>query len=234
MKVKGLDEIFRFPSPLAIAASLWTSFSPLLIPSILIAIAVQSIVLVSIFAPNSLTINSGPRVRKNMTVPSLDFSQGAISILHTSGDVQHYTGPSAFWNQSIAKLITMPVDVNWNRPPGCGNSCKYSIEYKAPALECKDMGSDQVGPLVTLNDDGSIKDRYWYNTSTTLVPTGTVDLQKPYTLNIAYSNITGAVSVEPDHLTMLVGIDRPIGSGTTCTFRNATYAADFELPITPG
>jgi hypothetical protein len=123
----------------------------------------------------------------------------------------------------------MPVDVNWNRPPGCGNSCKYSIEYKAPALECKDMGSDQVGPLVTLNDDGSIKDRYWYNTSTTLVPTGTVDLQKPYTLNIAYSNITGAVSVEPDHLTMLVGIDRPIGSGTTCTFRNATYAADFEF-----
>lgn len=137
-------------------------------------------------------------------------------------------GPSSYWNQTIAKLISTPVEVSWNPPAECGAFCAYSIEYEAPALECRDVTSAETTLLHTYKPDGNIKDSYLYKSNTSLIRTGSIDIPGFYNFTLEYRNMTTRVYFNPDSSAVANDTNMFTG-GTTCIFRNATYQANFEF-----
>lgn len=119
------------------------------------------------------------------------------------------------------------MEVNWNPPAECGASCNYTILYEAPALECRNVTSDELS-LIT---DGMPMQypitSYDYITNTSLVRTGSIDVPGFYNFTMKYANATeiGTIQTNGDAFE-----DYPTAvGGATCAFRNATYKVTFEF-----
>ncbi|KAG8797992.1 hypothetical protein FRC17_007586, partial [Serendipita sp. 399] len=149
-----LNRLFSLPTPSAIGGLLMRP-SLHLVPPLLIAIAMQALVLVTIFSPSTLTTGQADSRLVNISVPTLDLSQNEMYSTDqahqqpTTNQTNTGHGDLGFnvlprWNQIISTAMTTPPTTYWRVPPGCGAACSYQLSYSAPALECRDLSDTEM------------------------------------------------------------------------------------------
>ncbi len=107
------------------------------------ATLLQAFELVSILAPNSLEIGTAPPKYTTISVPTVYFSTA-----HLSGSQCDDDKPYAAWQKVLRRALESDKLLAWDAPVGCGAACNYTIQYIAPALQCTELGIDEVNKLV--------------------------------------------------------------------------------------
>ncbi|KAG8822381.1 hypothetical protein FRC17_009576 [Serendipita sp. 399] len=145
-----LNRLFSLPTPSAIGGLLIRP-SPHLIPPLLIAIAMQALVLVTIFSPSTLTTGQAESRLVNISVPTLDLFQTEMYTNRPQPQTSGGNGTTGGdemeiiprWDQIISTAMTTPPTTYWRIPQGCGAACSYSLTYTTPALECRELAQGE-------------------------------------------------------------------------------------------
>ncbi|PBK91986.1 hypothetical protein ARMGADRAFT_1166138 [Armillaria gallica] len=137
--VKQLNHLFGLPDPIETLCLVW---SWKIFPIIVVAILVQALTLVSILAPNALEVGSASPTTDIISVPTISFANGDG---WTTGSMTTCTYTvTVAWERVLSRSFQSDTLIVWNAPAGCGSACNYTIEYAAPALQCSDIGQDDI------------------------------------------------------------------------------------------
>ncbi|KAK0482790.1 hypothetical protein IW261DRAFT_1679577 [Armillaria novae-zelandiae] len=137
--VKQLNHLFGLPDPIETLCLVW---SWKIFPIIVMAMLVQALALVSILAPNALEVGSASPTTDIISVATISFANGNG---WTTGSMTTctYTVTTA-WERVLSRSFQSDTLIGWTAPAGCGSACNYTIEYAAPALQCSDIGQDEI------------------------------------------------------------------------------------------
>ncbi|KAK0437410.1 hypothetical protein EV421DRAFT_1975540 [Armillaria borealis] len=140
-----LNDLFGLPSPFQILRLASSERLRNVIPVLTMATILQAFALVSILAPNSLEV--GPALSKNTTisVPTVIVSKSNLSETYCD----YY--PSPAWEKVLGHALQSDTLIGWNAPVGCGSECNYTVQYLAPALQCTELGTDEVNTMLWQN-----------------------------------------------------------------------------------
>lgn len=86
---------------------------------------IQALELVSSIAPNALQIIAGPGGVGQVSVPSLNLSEGVV--YSTNGWDANDIGPSAEWSRIVQRVMLSTSGVSLDPPSGCSHGCDYTI-----------------------------------------------------------------------------------------------------------
>ncbi|VDC04921.1 unnamed protein product [Peniophora sp. CBMAI 1063] len=157
--LNNLDVLFSLPSLTTLPSSLFKSS---VLYALFLAGVIQTLSLITIFAPNALSV--APASPANSTllvpVPSLDrlsskttseFFEDSIPGPGGSADnmkiAYFYNSPSPLF-QNLARLVLNSNSIlPWSAPPRCGGTCNYDVQYWGPALKCVDIPQSSIGLL---------------------------------------------------------------------------------------
>lgn len=142
LRIKMVDNMFSLPSPKAIKALLGSIRAKHALYLILIVLITQGLIVVSILAPNALTIGFTHPGPIEVAVPSLDLAMPL------------YDGLITKWDDIIDQMIVNVPSNIWNVPSGCGSNCSFEVVYEAPALSCRDLNPDEF--TLTLFDPSNV------------------------------------------------------------------------------
>ncbi|KAK0481211.1 hypothetical protein EDD18DRAFT_797586 [Armillaria luteobubalina] len=137
--IKQLNHLFGLPDPIQTLCLVW---SWKIFPIMVVTILVQALAFVSILAPNALEVGSASPTTSIISVPTISFANGDG---WTTGSMTTctYTVTTA-WERILSRSFQSDTLIGWNAPAGCGSACNYTIEYAAPALQCSDIGQDEI------------------------------------------------------------------------------------------
>jgi hypothetical protein len=205
-----VDDLFSLPSPVAIVSLLFKYPKLRLLPLITLAILIQALVLVGVFAPGSLLVGLYNHTYANRTIPRLD-----LTTLPNQTDTT--------WWMDIARhyMITDPFE-SWNMPAECGISCQFEITYQAPGISCRQT-SEQETPLkpfdLQLYDSGQKWDFYSSNSTFDMTwGTNNSPLNFSFVPMITKFSSDDIVSVNQTGLIQ----------GQLCEFHDKVYRVTFE------
>ncbi len=173
--VKQLNHLFGLPDPIQ---TLRLVLAWRIVPIIIMALLLQSLTLVSILAPNALEVGSGSPRNEIISVPTVSFGNGDA---WTTGSMTNCTFTmTVTWERILSRSFLSDSLIGWNAPAGCGSACNYTIEYAAPALQCSEIGQDEIlddgdgssgpsNPSAILRSTNSTVDTAVYNATTSAI-----------------------------------------------------------------
>jgi hypothetical protein len=216
MRIADLDRLFMLPSLTSFLSLLFNSLAPLLVLTLTLTAAIHALEVVTILAPNALKVVPSSGVIKCINASSLDLARGNLTSIDTMD--QSYLRPSAEWTRMVQRVVMFPDVVSLAAPTGCGVGCNYSITYRAPALNCRDLTSNELA----FNDPNSTITVY--NATSSLNQTQLLnDGYVVYGMNVPYDLTVEWQTVETDSDGQNPTIqDR---GGVYCQFHNALYSA---------
>lgn len=211
-----MDSLLALPNPFEMLPLVkrWTTLG-LFIPALLLAACIQALALITILAPNALTIVPKGNVYHTLEVPTLDFSAGPVESIDGMGRrLANESLPTSLkWNRIVQKSAISGRVPTWPSPKGCGSSCNYNFTYVAPALKCLDQPFSRNYTLDFL------------------VPLYNATIEF-FSQQYYYERHGGVISPHPNPGVAIewlkadgMGVNL-IGSRIECTFHNATYQAD--------
>jgi hypothetical protein len=217
-----VDNMFSLPSPKAIKALLRSIRAKHAFYLIVIALIMQSLIVVSILAPNALSVGFTHPGPVQLAVPGLDLS------------LPLYDGLITQWDDLIDQMVVnIPSDV-WSVPSGCGSNCSYEVVYAAPALSCSDLPSSEY--TLTLFDPTNLVTEP--NTTTTGVQWTFYDthssLVQDETQWNGYNDTSFICNYKPMVLTgtststITVNYTSP-HAGSSCHCQDGTYRTKFSF-----
>ncbi|PVF92461.1 hypothetical protein CPB86DRAFT_183920 [Serendipita vermifera] len=161
IRLKTVDNMFSLPSPKAIKELLKGIKFKHALYLLLIVILMKGLILVSILAPNSLTIGFAESTPVALVVPSLSFGAPL------------YSAHVAVWDDMVNQAIVTPPEDDWDVPAGCGTECSFDVEYQAPALSCQDLSATEftLVPYESANTTESGVQWTYYQTLSTSTQT---------------------------------------------------------------
>ncbi|KAK0220708.1 hypothetical protein IW262DRAFT_1494690 [Armillaria fumosa] len=137
--IKQLNHLFGLPNPIETICLVW---SWKIFPIIVMAILVQALTVVSILAPNALEVGSASPTTDIISVPTISFANGDG---WTTGSMTICTyAVTVAWERVLSRSFQSNTLIGWDAPAGCGSACNYTIEYAAPALQCSNIGQDEI------------------------------------------------------------------------------------------
>ncbi|PVF92799.1 hypothetical protein CPB86DRAFT_790788 [Serendipita vermifera] len=212
-----VDDLFSLPSPVAVVSLLYKYPKTRLLPLVGLAILTQALVLVSVLAPNALSIDTN----RDMPVPKLDI----IDLLRI---------PEIWWDEILLPYVgdenyasSQPSVGNqppksWSVSPECGASCTFQRTYKAPGISCRQMSEQETG--LKPFDPQSLQDTNWwwlgYDSRPRAVSWGASDIH----LNFSFVPLNG--QMYRNNTLISLNQTGPV-QGHLCSFHDATYRANF-------
>ncbi|PVF92798.1 hypothetical protein CPB86DRAFT_159049 [Serendipita vermifera] len=205
-----MDDLFSLPSPVAVGSLLYKYPKIRILPLVGLAILTQALVLVSVLAPSTLSIDAY-WVDRNSLVPKLDFIN-----IPSSGNV-------TWWYETLSYYIRNEPSESWIVAPECGASCTFQKIYQAPGISCRQMSEQETGlkPFDFQLLEGY--ESWWAYKSDPPVPGWEWGASNAH-LNFSFVPLNAQMSNNDT----LVSIDQagPI-QGQLCEFYDATYRATF-------
>ncbi|VDC04928.1 unnamed protein product [Peniophora sp. CBMAI 1063] len=148
LTLNNLDILFSLPSLSDLPSSLFKS-SVLYV--LLLAVVIKALSLVSVFAPNALSVIPAHPIRSNLSVPfpSLDRIDGTVSSRLKPVNSTHYRyiGSSPRFQRLARGVLDGNTILPWAPPDGCGRECDYHLNYSGPALRCSDISKSLIDLL---------------------------------------------------------------------------------------
>ncbi|KAG8860633.1 hypothetical protein FRB91_002141 [Serendipita sp. 411] len=139
-----LNRLFLLPAPNAIWGLFRPPYSVHLIPPVLLALCMQTLIFVTIFSPNSLSSGPADSQITNVSVPTLTLSATDMSLNHRQLNQRLGAAIAPVWEQVISTAMTTPPTTYWRVPHGCGVACSYNLTYFAPGIDCYDLPNEEV------------------------------------------------------------------------------------------
>ena len=142
-----LDDLFSLPSAASIPSAI-LRFSALYV--LLLAIIIQAFSLISVFAPNALSIMPAQPTSSVLSVPYLALDKIAIvDSSMTLGAIGReapltYVSPSTRFKSLVQYVLSKGIILPWSRPLGCGIACGYNMTYNGPAMRCRDIAASSI------------------------------------------------------------------------------------------
>lgn len=162
---------------------------------------------------------------KDAPVSSLDLSQGTVTSAEIFGG--RYMGPSASWMRAVQKVMLAPSQAALTAPPNCEAGCSYTINYTAPAIQCRDLSASELTPLTPSGP------QTLYNGTSTLWPNpstiGPNEVLEPY-FTINSTDKTTNYSIRIEWSALAFDNSNPSSAvpesplGVECDFVDATYS----------
>ncbi|PVF94010.1 hypothetical protein CPB86DRAFT_789460 [Serendipita vermifera] len=211
-KVATIDSLFGLPGIMSFLKLTFSSkVHRYLVPVVLTAVAI-SLRLITIIVPAALSIKTTSPTAKTITVP-------AFTMLTNHSESLFSYGPDrlAGLGSGGAMPLFQTQPLNWPVPEECKAGCEYAVTYDSMALQCSDLGPNDILNEPTKSQDGykAILSYGWFPYSNTLLnATFISDINSTYTYTIAY--------LDGRHLVTMGG-PSPYVAGSQCTFHNATY-----------
>ena len=211
LQIRITDDLFSLPSYQALFQSCFYSDWLLLFP-IGVSVFINALVIVNILAPNAMTIALSEPVAKEIQVPTLN--------LYFLGDKIMPSGRKC--KVILNSILLHPPENNWEAPQDCGQACSFVLEYDGPALQCRNITSDQYHldhDIINFNAAGPSYLLYWGNATAPPNPfEGKVDARHDLLINYAqiYRGSGPWMTAYP-------------GGGTYCQLWTATYTATFDF-----
>jgi hypothetical protein len=214
IRLKTVDNMFSLPSPKALRAFLRSIKFKHAMYLILIVVLMKGLILVSILAPNSLTIGFAQSTPVALVVPSLNFG------------VPLYSAHVAVWDDMVNQAIVTPPADTWDVPAGCGAECSFDVEYQAPALRCEDLAASGYTLVAFEAANTTESGRQWtyyesVSTSTSTQTQWSGQNNSPFVCNykpMTLQEITPInVTYTSDHV------------GASCYCEDATYRTTFRF-----
>ncbi|PVF92459.1 hypothetical protein CPB86DRAFT_184000 [Serendipita vermifera] len=173
-----------------------------------LAILTQALVLVSVLAPNALSIDAY-WIDRTSPVPKLEFIN-----IPTSGD-------ATWWLNTLQNYVRNGPSGDWVVPPECGSSCTFQMTYQAPGVTCQYM-AEQETVLRSLDSQLLGINSWWwaYNSTPNEFEWGASD---PY-LTFAFVPVNAQIFT--DETQASITQTGPV-QGQLCKFYDATYRASF-------
>ncbi|PVF94011.1 hypothetical protein CPB86DRAFT_818320, partial [Serendipita vermifera] len=222
-KMTTFDSLFGLPGIMSFLKLVFSStVHRCLIPIILAAIAI-SLRLITIIVPAALSIKTTQLTVKTITVPVFTMSTNHTESLFTYGPNRatgaglNSGGATPLFHRVAEMTLGLAQPLNWPVPEECKAGCEYAVTFDSLALQCSDLGANDI-----LNDPGLSSDGYkailsygWFPyTNTLLNATFVGQLNSTYTYTVAYLDARDYVAM---------GGPSPYAAGAQCTFHNATY-----------
>ncbi|VDC01568.1 unnamed protein product [Peniophora sp. CBMAI 1063] len=166
-----LDALFSLPSLLSLP-SLSLRLSTLYV--LLLVINVQAFSLVSILAPNALSVVPAHRESSTLSIPfpALDMIPITQSVIpdvvsHPCSGPSNdprikcgielvYASPSTGIQKLVEAVLSSSAALPWSAPAGCGIACNYTLTYDGPALRCSDIPQSSIDIPQSDDDDPTL------------------------------------------------------------------------------
>ncbi|KZV59341.1 hypothetical protein PENSPDRAFT_431993 [Peniophora sp. CONT] len=260
--LKHLDNVFSLPSLFYTARFLISPSSWSLHFVILLVICIQAFALIPVMTPNVLNTVSAPARIVNLTVPTVDMSQIPMDSSVTywnSLSGPFYISPSTRITKLAQQTYTAAASLPWDAPSDCESSCKYSVQFKGPHLQCSDIDSTSIGdsePFAPTQNapTSAIYLPSWrqmtFDANTTFLTASELDLYGSLPLFNATSNMDVRAATSTDDVIITVaylparvycsdGLDiidnyhcsyvAEQPRGSVCRFHSATYHVDVQF-----
>lgn len=178
-------------------------------------------------APQSLRVASSSVYTQTTNVPSLNLSNTPV----TAADIYSggYVGPSASWTRIVQKVMMAPSQAALTPPAGCENGCKFTLNYTAPTLICRELAASELTPH-SANGEAIL----YYGTSTLWPDPSTEGFLQPHFTNNTNDNSTEyniRIQWSPfsfDSNTALTASPSST-SGVECDFYDANYTTSVSF-----
>lgn len=179
--------------------------------TLVLSLVIQSLVAVSILAPNSLTVSIGHWANVTSTIPTISFF---AQIPNMNAD-----GVGA----SLDQIMGTPLEEYWEPPAECEASCQVQLQYQAPSLSCRILRNDELRlspfnrsygaiPWVYYDADHSPSSSRWGN---------------PYP-GFWMNYVPHQATISDNGTVLVINQTAPIG-GIQCDAYDANYQATFKL-----
>lgn len=203
----------------------------------------HALIVVGIFAPNSLTVVPAGTTTKNITVPSIGAGDSlfdtAVNTEVYPDDSMEYIAPTPGWISSVQRAVTLPDDISrWQVPLECGIECRYHLKYEAPVLRCSDIPTDNIigsGPDATANatlPNKALKEdglNVYFNATSSLGSwLNNVDVTEPWASKDNWGRLFSSNQYSISFAYNLNSSNNSIG-GSHCIFYEGEYSASFHF-----
>lgn len=208
-----ISDVFSLPSSLSLLSLLRRPWKLQLIAPFSLALLAQSLLIVSTFAPNALTIAT-KRSTTTAPVPVLDFSAKGFN---------DYNDDPFFWEDTVSYLMDTGLAEGWNVPNECETtSCYFDIHYSAPGISCSDLNPSDI-PLRSYSPQMLQNGGNWTFYSASMSDTNS---SSSYGLSLDISYIPMVAAVNTTRLLSLN--ETSSASGVSCVLQHMQYIAHFN------
>ncbi|VDC04926.1 unnamed protein product [Peniophora sp. CBMAI 1063] len=158
--LRNLDALYSLPSFSSLPSM---AAGGRIVGVLLLAVVMKTLSLVSIFAPNALSVVPASYERRDLIVPvpgldgislptsSYFFRDGlcAGGSSSTCDDGFFYMNPSSSFQRLTRRVLDGGAILPWAPPPGCSRGCSYDVHYWGPALNCTIIPPSSIEPIDT-------------------------------------------------------------------------------------
>ncbi|KZV77276.1 hypothetical protein PENSPDRAFT_747021 [Peniophora sp. CONT] len=140
-----LDVLFSLPAFSFVPSTL---FKARVFYTIVLAIVLQAMSLVGIFAPNALSVVPASPTDSSLRVPIPALDQIPVTtssyFLQSGSTHFYYMNPSSNFQSLARGVLDGSTIFPWSPPSGCGRACNYNVDYWGPALRCTDIPQSSI------------------------------------------------------------------------------------------
>ncbi|VDC04922.1 unnamed protein product [Peniophora sp. CBMAI 1063] len=155
--LNNLDVLFSLPSISSMPSSLFKSD---VLYVLILAGVIQTLSLVSVFAPNALSVVPASPTGFNLSVPVplldripaatstyflfVDFICPSVDETDECSAQYAYLSPSSGFQRLARAVLDSGSILSWDPPADCGRGCNYEVSYWGPALRCADVPQSSI------------------------------------------------------------------------------------------
>jgi hypothetical protein len=211
--VNLISDVFSLPSSLSLLSLLRRPWKLQLIAPFSLALLAQSLLVVSTFAPNALTVAT-KRSTTTAPVPKLDFSANVF---------KSYDDDPFYWEDTVSYLMDTNLAESWDVPIECETSgCSFDVPYSAPGISCSDLNPSDI-PLQSYSPQMLQNGGNWSFYNASLM--SDMDSSSIYDSSIDISYIPMVATVSRTSILSLN--ETSSASGVSCVLQHMQYIAHF-------